>query len=144
MMANQPFRQRALINGVSTSYLDLGAGDPIVALHGIPTSSLLFVPMMPFLAGRRLLAPDLLGQGQTDCPRRGPLGFNECLDHLRGFMDAVPPRRFHLLVHDLGAVLGLDWAADHSDRLESLTILSTTVTRSIRIGVLIYYANLIF
>jgi len=144
MMTNQPARKRILIDGVPTSYLDLGEGEPIVALHGIPTSSLLFLPMVPFLGARRLIAPDLLGQGETESPPEGPLGFVEYYNHLCGFMNAVAPRRFHLLVHDLGAVLGLEWAADNADRLESLTILSTTLTSSIRVGVLIYAANLIF
>jgi len=59
-------------------------------------------------------------------------------------MNHVPPPRFHLLVHDLGGVLGLDWATDHIERVQSLIILSTTVTGSLRVGTLLYAANVVF
>jgi haloalkane dehalogenase len=59
-------------------------------------------------------------------------------------MDSVPSRRVHLLLHDLGGVLGLDWATENVERLESLIILSTTITGSFRVGIALYIANLIF
>lgn len=136
-------RKSVQLNGITTAYLDCGQGEPIVALHGIPTSSLLFAPLAPFLGGYRLIAPDLLGQGQTQAPPTGRLGYSAYADHLHAFLNGVPPRRFHLLIHDLGGVLGLDWATENVERLESLIILSTTVTGSFRVGTVFYAANLI-
>ncbi len=137
-------RKSVQLNGLTTSYLNTGQGEPIVALHGIPTSSLLFAPLAPFLSNGELIAPDLLGQGQTEVPPTGSLGYAAYADHLCAFMNHVPPQRFHLLVHDLGGILGLDWATENVERIESLVILSTTITGSKRVGTLLYAANLVF
>ncbi len=137
-------RERASLNGISTAWLDMGRGEPVVALHGIPTSSALFEPLLPFLNDHRLIAPDLLGQGLTETPPVGPLDHAAYARHLDAFMQKIPPRSFHLLVHDLGGVLGLRWAADNVERVRSLVILSTTITLSFRVSFLIYAANLIF
>src|SRR5512143_2967404 len=101
-------RQRRFCHagGVRTAYLDAGAGDPVVAIHGVPTSSELFEPLLPALAGSRLLAPDLLGQGDTAAPR-GALGWDRYAAHLDAFLAAVAPPRFDLVVHDMGGPLGL-------------------------------------
>lgn len=137
-------RQHVELNGIPTAYLDHGEGEPIVALHGIPTSSLLFAPLLPCLHHYRLIAPDLLGQGHTEVPPTGPLDYSAYADHLRAFLEVVPPTRFHLVVHDLGGVLGLDRATDHVERVQSLIILSTTLTESLRVGTLLYAANVVF
>lgn len=137
-------RERASLNGISTAWLDTGRGQPVVALHGIPTSSALFEPLVPCLKDYRLIAPDLIGQGQTETPSAGPLDYAAYARHLDAFMRKVPPPSFHLIVHDLGGVLGLQWAADNRERVRSLVILSTTITGSFRVSVLIYAANLIF
>jgi pimeloyl-ACP methyl ester carboxylesterase len=129
---------------MTTAYLDSGQGEPVVALHGIPTSSLLFAPLVPHLSNCRMVAPDLLGQGQTEAPSSGPLDYRAYAKHLHAFMDSVPPGHFHLLIHDLGGVLGLDWATENVGRLKSLIILSTTITGSFRVGKALYMANLIF
>ncbi len=137
-------RKKIRLPSANTAYLDVGQGEAVVALHGIPTSSLLFAPLARRLSAFRLIAPDLLGQGLTETPPTGQLGHCAYAEHLREFMNAVPPERFHLMIHDLGGVLGLDWAADNIERVESLIVLSTTITKSLRVGVLLYAANLIF
>lgn len=122
--------------GVRTAYVDVGAGEPVVALHGIPTSSELFDPLLPALLGFRVIAPDLLGQGATDVPSQGPIGHAEYAAHLAAFLDVVAPPTFHLLVHDFGGVIGLEWAAAHPDRLRTLVVLSTTVSFTLRWAIL--------
>jgi haloalkane dehalogenase len=117
MTANQLSRKSVQLNGLTTAYLDDGQGETIVALHGIPTSSLLFLQLMPLLSDYRLIAPDLLGQGQTEIPPTGPLGYSAYANHLRAFTNAIPPHHVHLLIHDLGGVLGLDWATENVERL---------------------------
>ncbi len=137
-------RKKVSVKGISTAFLDVGSGEAIIALHGIPTSSALFEPLLPRLSSYRFIAPDLLGQGDTETPLYGLLGYTAYADHLSSFLDAVAPTTFHLLLHDFGGVLGLDWASDHVNRVASIVILSTTVTWSIRVGGLLYAANLIF
>lgn len=139
----QLIRKSIDLNGVETAYLDVGRGETIVALHGVPTSSLLFAPVIPHFTNYRLLAPDLLGQGRTATPLTGRLDYSAYARHLRRFLDTVPPPQFHFLLHDLGGVLGLDWAAENIGRLKSLIILSTTVTGSFWVAGVLYAANLI-
>lgn len=140
---NQQPRRSIQLNGVTTTYLDVGQGDTLVALHGIPTSSLLLAPLLPHLTNFRVIAPDLLGQGHTATPSTGPLDYAAYATHLCAFLEAVPPHQFHLLLHDLGGILGLEWAAEHVERVKSMTILSTTMTESFRVGRALYAANLI-
>jgi pimeloyl-ACP methyl ester carboxylesterase len=135
-------RKRISVAGVSTAFLDVGSGSTIVALHGVPTSSALYEPLVPHLSGYRLIAPDLLGQGDTEAPVTGPLSYAAYKHHLDAFLDAVPPREFWLLVHDLGGILGLEWAAEHPERVRGIVILSTTVTWSLRVEI-IQAANLL-
>jgi len=136
-------RVHTTVGGVSTAYLDAGEGEPIVALHGIPTSSLLFDPLVPHLEGYRLVAPDLLGQGGTEIPRHGRLDAAAYQRHLDAFLDQLPLQSFHLLVHDFGGPLGLTWAAEHRARVKSIVMLSTTISPSARVT-LFYVFNLLF
>lgn len=132
-----------MVAGVRTAYLDIGDGEPIVALHGIPTSSLLFEPLASRLDGYRLIAPDLLGQGHTETPRRGRLDAAAYRRHIDAFLDQLPVPTFHLLVHDFGGVLGLAWAAAQRSRVKSIVVLSTTTSASARVS-LFYLGNLLF
>jgi pimeloyl-ACP methyl ester carboxylesterase len=144
-MNNYGVRRKSIqINNLATSFLDKGQGETIVALHGIPTSSLLFSPLFPLFSHNRIIAPDLLGQGQTNAPSTGLLDYAAYAAHLREFLNIVPPQHFHFLVHDLGGVLGLDWATENVERIDSLIILSTTITGSLWVGKLLYVANLVF
>ena len=60
-------RSRVSVLDIYMSYIDAGVGDPIVFLHGNPTSSYLWRNIIPHLEGLgRCLAPDLLGMGDTD------------------------------------------------------------------------------
>jgi pimeloyl-ACP methyl ester carboxylesterase len=136
-------RARTDVAGVSTAYLDSGDGEPLVALHGIPTSSLLFEPLVPHLHGYRLIAPDLLGQGLAAVPQHGRLDTTEYRRHLEAFLDQLPIEAFHLLLHDFGAILGLAWAVRHPSRTRSVIVLSTTIAPSAR-ATLFYTFNLIF
>lgn len=119
-------RRQGFVGGVRTAWLEAGTGAPLVAVHGVPTSSELFEPLLPSLGGFQVIAPDLVGQGDTEAPP-GALGWSRYAAHLAAFLDAVPPPRFDLLVHDLGGALGLDWATRHPERVRRLVVCSTTV-----------------
>ncbi|HUF31960.1 MAG TPA: haloalkane dehalogenase [Acidimicrobiales bacterium] len=106
------------VHGHRMAYIEVGAGDPIVFLHGNPTSSYLWRNVIPHLEGLgRCLAPDLIGMGDSDkLPDSGPerYTFAEHARFLDGFLEAVDAEeRLTLVVHDWGSGLGFDWARRH-------------------------------
>ncbi len=107
------------------AYVEMGGGDPIVFLHGNPTSSYLWRNILPPLASRgRVLAPDLIGMGDSDkLPASGPdrYRFVEHRDFLDDFLETVEVgSQVVLVVHDWGSALGFDWARRHAGRIQGL------------------------
>jgi haloalkane dehalogenase len=108
-------------------YQQSGEGDPIVLLHGNPTSSYLWRSVIPILAGTgRCLAPDLIGMGRSDKP-----DIKYCFaDHARyldAWFDTLDLDRVTLVGHDWGGALGFDWAARHPDRVTGVAFMETIV-----------------
>jgi haloalkane dehalogenase len=114
------------------AYAEIGAGDPILFLHGNPTSSYLWRNIMPALAGYgRCLAPDLLGMGDSDkLPDPGP-GKYRFMDHYRYLCAALEDldldRRVTLVLHDWGSALGFHWAREHADRVLGVAYMEAIV-----------------
>jgi len=94
----------------------------VLLLHGFPESSRMWEPVMRELAaaGRRCLAPDLYGLG--DSTGEGAQTFESNLAALTGFCDALALERVALVVHDWGGFVGLAWACEHPGRVEALVI----------------------
>ena len=90
------------------AYVDVGAGDPIVFLHGNPTSSYLWRNVIPHLQGEgRLLAPDLIGHGQSSRSPRRAYRYADHIAYLDAWFEALDlTRNLILVVHDWGAALG--------------------------------------
>ncbi len=109
-------KQIKLLNS-HLSYVEDGTGDPIVFLHGNPTSSYLWRNVIPHLARQgRCLAVDLIGFGDSGKP---PIEYR-FVDHARyldAWFDAMKLDRVTLVLHDWGTALGLDWAHRHSQRV---------------------------
>jgi haloalkane dehalogenase len=111
-------KQTRPILGQTMAYVDVGAGDPIVFLHGNPTSSYLWRNVIPHLqALGRCLAPDLIGMGDSaKLPNSGPgsYTFTEHRRYLDALLDALGVNeRVTLVLHDWGSALGFDWANRH-------------------------------
>src|SRR3989449_8281427 len=83
-------------------------GDPIVFLHGNPTSSYLWRNVIPHVAARgRCLAPDLVGMGESGKAPGGSYRFADHARYLDGWFDALQlDRSVTLVVHDWGSALG--------------------------------------
>lgn len=122
----------AEINGKRMAYSEMGSGDPIVFLHGNPTSSYLWRNVMPHLADQgRCIAPDLIGMGDSeklDNPGPGSYRFVEhrsyldpLLEHL-GVTDNVT-----FVIHDWGSALGFDWANRHRDAVKGIAYMEGIV-----------------
>ncbi|MBA2682162.1 MAG: haloalkane dehalogenase [Ktedonobacteraceae bacterium] len=105
-------RKRVPVLDTDMAYVDVGTGDPIVFLHGNPTSSYLWRNIIPYLAQRgRCLAPDLVGMGDSG---KAPQHSYRFVDHAR-YLDAWfevldLKSNITLVIHDWGSALGFYWA----------------------------------
>ena len=108
-------KQHIRVDGVDLAYLDVGVGDPILFLHGNPSSSYEWRNVIPHLLGPgRCIAPDLVGMGDSaKLPESGPRSYRfvEHRRYLDGLLEALDIRdRVTLVLHDWGSALGFDWA----------------------------------
>jgi haloalkane dehalogenase len=108
-------------------YRESGRGDPIVFLHGNPTSSYLWRNVIPRLESEgRCLAPDLIGMGKSGKP---DIDYT-LVDHARyldAWFDALALDRVTLVVHDWGSALGFHWARRHADRVAGIAFMEAIV-----------------
>jgi haloalkane dehalogenase len=114
------------------AYVERGAGDPIVFLHGNPTSSYLWRNVIPHLEDQgRCIAPDLIGMGDSDKlddPGPGSYRFVEHRRYLDALLEALGVREsVTLVVHDWGSALGFDWANRHRERVLGLAYMEAIV-----------------
>jgi haloalkane dehalogenase len=114
------------------AYVDIGEGDPIVMLHGNPTSSYLWRNVLPHLEPRgRCIAPDLIGMGDSDkLPDSGPdsYRFVEHRRYLDALLEALNVReRVTLVIHDWGSALGFDWANRHREAVKGIAFMEAIV-----------------
>ena len=129
-----PFpRSRVRVKDAEMAYVDVGQGDPILFLHGNPTSSYLWRNVIPHVQHLgRCLAPDLIGMGESDKlpdPGPGTYAFGTHAAYLDAFLDAVQPSGpVVLVVHDWGSALGFDWAQRHRDRVRGIAFTEAIVT----------------
>src|ERR1700731_4042963 len=101
-------KRRRRVLGSEMAYVEVGEGDPIVLLHGNPTSSYLWRNVLPHLQSLgRCIAPDLLGMGDSDkLPNSGPgsYRFVEHRRYLDALLEALDVReRVTFVIHDWGS-----------------------------------------
>jgi haloalkane dehalogenase len=125
-------KKKTQVLGKTMAYVDEGEGDPIVFLHGNPTSSYLWRNVMPHLEGRgRLVAPDLIGMGDSDkLDDSGPDSYR-FVEH-RKYLDALLEQlgvdsNVTLVIHDWGSALGFDWANRHRDAVKGIAYMEAIV-----------------
>ncbi|MGI8516110.1 MAG: haloalkane dehalogenase [Acidimicrobiia bacterium] len=122
----------ASVLGKRMAYIEEGEGDPIVFLHGNPTSSFLWRKVIPALAGRgRCLAPDLIGMGDSQKLADSGPGSYRFVEHRR-YLDALlqhleVTERVTLVVHDWGSALGFDWAYRHQDAVAGIVYMEALI-----------------
>ena len=113
--------------GSKMAYVDVGQGDPILFLHGQPTSSYLWRNIMPFLEGKgRLIAPDNIGFGQSDQPDLD-YTFGDHYRYVEAFVSALDLKKVILVVHDWGSGLGLHYAAQHPDNIKGIVTMESII-----------------
>lgn len=120
------------VDGKQMAYHEAGEGDSVVFLHGNPTSSYLWRNIIPYISPTaRCIAPDLIGQGDSDkLDDTGPdsYRFVEHREYLDGLLDQLDlGDRITLVVHDWGSALGFDWANRHRDRVAGIAYMEAIV-----------------
>jgi haloalkane dehalogenase len=122
-------KRRVEVLGSEMAYVDVGEGDPIVFLHGNPTSSYLWRNVIPHVADLgRCIAPDLIGMGDSDKVAELDYRFVDHRRYLDAFFDAVGvDDAVTLVVHDWGSALGFDWANRHRDVVAGIAYMEAIV-----------------
>jgi len=107
-------------------YLDEGRGETLLLVHGNPTWSFYWRHLIVALRDRyRLVAPDHLGCGLSDKPRRGTYRLADHIDRLTELIGKLDLRDITLLVHDWGGAIGLGAAVREPDRFRRLVIFNS-------------------
>lgn len=121
--------RRFTAGGVRSFAIEDGRGGTVVCLHGIPTSSYLYRKVVPALAGQGLhaVAFDFPGLGLADRPEDFDYSWSGLARWTGEAIDALGVERCHLLLHDIGGPIGLEWAIENPDRVLSVTALNTMV-----------------
>jgi haloalkane dehalogenase len=115
------------LDGRRLHYVDEGQGNPILLLHGEPTSSFLWRKLIPQLPGRTI-APDLIGFGRSDKPTEiGWYSYDRHVDSIARLVDELDLTELTLVVHDWGGPIGLRVAVEHPERVARLVILNTGI-----------------
>ena len=125
-------KQRRTVLGRQMAYVEVGQGDPIVLLHGNPTSSYLWRNILPYVQPLgRCIGPDLIGMGDSDkLPNSGPdsYRFVEHRRYLDALLEALKVReRVTFIVHDWGSALGFDWANRHREAVKRIAFMEAIV-----------------
>ncbi len=125
-------KRRHRVLGSEMAYVEVGEGDPIVLLHGNPTSSYLWRNILPHLQTLgRCIAPDLIGMGDSDkLPNSGPgsYRFVEHRRYLDALLDALEVhQRVTFVIHDWGSALGFDWAKRHRQAVKGIAYMEAIV-----------------
>ncbi|MGH2956833.1 MAG: alpha/beta fold hydrolase [Solirubrobacterales bacterium] len=113
--------------GVRSFVREEGEGEPVVLMHGIPVSSFLYRKLLPPLAvrGLRGVAFDLPGLGLAERPREFDYSWTGLGRWTSAAIEALGIERCHLVLHDIGGPVGLEWALCNRDRIATLTVLDT-------------------
>jgi pimeloyl-ACP methyl ester carboxylesterase len=115
--------------GVRSFVREQSDGEPVVLMHGIPVSSFLYRKVLPLLAERGLrgVAFDLPGLGLAEKPAEFDYSWSGLGRWTGEAIDALGLERCHLVLHDIGGPIGLEWALPNRERVKSLTVLDTLI-----------------
>ncbi len=108
-------------------YIDEGQGDPILFLHGNPTSSYLWRNIIPHVVDKgRCIALDLIGMGKSEKPKLD-YTFDDHYKYLSAFVDQLQLDNLLLVLHDWGSGLGFNYAAHHPDKIRGIAFMESII-----------------
>jgi haloalkane dehalogenase len=122
--AKFPFESKYVeIHGSKIHYIDEGSGDPILFLHGNPTSSYLWRNIIPYMVPHgRCIAMDLIGMGKSDKPNLDYRFFAHS-EYVEGFIDKMDLSNLTLVIHDWGSALGFHYAMRHENNIKGIAFM---------------------
>ncbi len=122
-------RRRVRVAGTEISYAEVGEGDPIVFLHGNPTSSYLWRNIIPHVSDLgRCLAPDLVGMGRSGPSPTGTYRFADHAACLDAWFEALGlTHNVTLVLHDWGSALGFNRAARFPEQVRAIAYMEAIV-----------------
>lgn len=126
--ADFPYESRFLeIDGANIHYIEKGAGDPILFLHGNPTSSYLWRNIIPHLTSvGRCIAMDLIGMGKSDKPDI-EYRFFDHVKYVEGFIERMRLENITLVIHDWGSGLGFHYAMHHESNVKGIAFMEAII-----------------
>lgn len=130
--AEYPFADHFLdIDGLRYHYVDEGAGEPLLMVHGNPTWSFYYRKLVQAFASKyRTIAVDHIGCGLSDKPADYPYRLANHIDNLKRLVDQLKLEKVTLIAHDWGGAIGLGAFADQPDRLARIVLFNTAAFRS--------------
>ena len=124
-------RREIRFDGARIVYAEAGSGEPVVFFHGYPQSRLCWRhPFDAVARTHRAIAPDWIGWGESDRPLDVSLLYDDEVERMGRFLDAVGAPRANLMVHDYGGHLGLGFAARHPERVLRLGVFNSRAHRT--------------
>lgn len=126
--AEFPYKSHyATVDGVKLHYIDEGKGQPMVFIHGIPTSSYLWRNVIPALTDSvRTIALDLVGFGQSDKPDIAYTIF-EHIDYFERFITELNLKNIVLVLHGWGSVVGFEYFCRHPENVAGLVFMEAHI-----------------
>ena len=123
-----PYESRYVtVKGSQIHYVEQGQGDPILFVHGNPTSSYLWRNVIPHLTELgRCIALDLIGMGRSDKPDISYRLFDH-EEYFEGFIDVLGLGRMTLVLHDWGGFLGMHYASRNQENVRAIAMMETVV-----------------
>jgi len=115
------------VRGSKMHYVEEGSGDPVLFLHGNPTSSYLWRNIIPHLSPvGRCIAPDLIGMGKSDKPDI-EYRFVDHAKYVDGFIEALGLKNITLVIHDWGSALGFHYARRNESNVKAIAFMEAIV-----------------
>jgi 2-hydroxymuconate-semialdehyde hydrolase len=118
--------QSVQIDGHRVAYAEQGEGPPVVLIHGIPTSNLLWRKVMPELAKtHHVFAPDMLNYGKSDKPANANVSIEAQSRLIVKFMDELGVKSADIVAHDIGGGVAQLMAVNYPERVRKLVLIDT-------------------
>jgi haloalkane dehalogenase len=118
------------VYGAKMHYLSTGKGDPILFLHGMPTSSYLWRNIMPGLSSEgACYAPDMIGMGRSE---KMDIAYtiDDHIKYLNGFIRSLNLKNITLVLHAWGSILGFEYARLHPENIKGIAFYESHIQKS--------------